>query len=499
MGQPNITTRDGHRWLEAMDSEGNYGQYQLSDESVYRDTPANGVNYPYKFQTGNYRTVIPGSFQKYATLPELEITPENNQDQLNDITTLKLNNTEATVPSIPYLQATGKLNLGQTANETESVYNQQNRFNTHLANLQGSDREVGKGWGSRAWGQQGLWMLGGAAAAGTGAAAWPLIGSEVLGGLNLYGAYEGVKGLSSEDGIRKTINKYNKGDYEGTFYSGLGDVVNFASFTFPFAIGGKYLQNPVAKEIIRHPIKVAQAVSENRFRPFMNFADRRRYITDLQNAIQNETIPFSQQFEAEAIAKRAQQNIQQAPTENSELLDWFNLSDTEKAQSKIKDLNIEFTKQQDDWLGKYLGDRILLANRDNSPYLYKTKDVQNLAAHEFGHAYQDIFPFGESAIPNEKYFGINPDYEYSHIFEPLDLNSALEVWEGSPREVLSELHLLGNKFGTTDLLKTHPEETFKYIADRFHINYDDAKEMCTQILNLGIYKFGGKINKNYGN
>lgn len=54
----------------------------------------------------------------------------------------------------------------------------------------------------------------------------------ISGTLNLTGAYEGVKNLFGENGVKKTINKYSNGDlWEGTKSLG-GDILN-ASLTLP--------------------------------------------------------------------------------------------------------------------------------------------------------------------------------------------------------------------------------------------------------------------------
>lgn len=76
--------------------------------------------------------------------------------------------------------------------------------------------------------QKALAATGATGAAVVSAAASPV----VAGAINLYGAYEGAKRLTSEEGVKKTINKFKEGDIKGGFKSLGGDVVDLA-LTFP--------------------------------------------------------------------------------------------------------------------------------------------------------------------------------------------------------------------------------------------------------------------------
>lgn len=51
---------------------------------------------------------------------------------------------------------------------------------------------------------------------------------EIAGALNLYGAYEGLTNLAGDNGIKKTYNKFQQGDYLGGVKSAAGDVFDLA-------------------------------------------------------------------------------------------------------------------------------------------------------------------------------------------------------------------------------------------------------------------------------
>jgi hypothetical protein len=55
----------------------------------------------------------------------------------------------------------------------------------------------------------------------------------LAGAMNLSGAYEGIKRLTSNEGVAKTYNKFKSGDYLGGTKSLGGDVLDI-TMSFPF-------------------------------------------------------------------------------------------------------------------------------------------------------------------------------------------------------------------------------------------------------------------------
>ncbi len=51
--------------------------------------------------------------------------------------------------------------------------------------------------------------------------------------MNLYGAYEGIGRLTSDEGVSKTYNKFKSGDYLGGAKSFGGDVLDI-TMSLPF-------------------------------------------------------------------------------------------------------------------------------------------------------------------------------------------------------------------------------------------------------------------------
>lgn len=509
-----IYTNDSdHKFLEAENSKGQLGQYRLSDEVTYRDKPQLNVNYPFGFIPGYYREVLPGTFEPYATSPDFVVEPKDYklQDDLN--TRLSLN----TQVNIPKDVSIGKLNLNEIASEDSDIQQQQSKFETHNILQKATDEDINRNWGARAWGTKvGLPILGGAAAA-TGVAyalpaLWGIAGTEILGGLNLYGGYEGAKNLFSEDGLRKTWRKFNSGDYEGSFWSGLGDVTNLATIAFPFTTVPKSYYN-VAKEIVYNPKRVYNAVNTNRFRPFMTFSDRRRYLTDLQNRINNDVIPFSENLESQLATNRFRNELLNLEEEQGEgfLENILGISDVNSVRkiASVNDNPVRFTfgkrgvsKSGNTYEGFYTsfdplsktGHHIHLANRNSNPfYLYNQDYVSNVAAHELGHYWQNRFSeIDRFRKPVNSYYGYNAEKDTDKIFSPLSKYVNGE-WKGNPAEIQSELHKLAYNYKSNNLLETHPEETFNFIAKRFGLSYDEAKEMVINIINKSFYKKGGKL------
>ena len=50
----------------------------------------------------------------------------------------------------------------------------------------------------------------------------------IAGAMNLYGAYEGAKRLTSDEGVAKTYDKFSQGDWKGGFKSLAGDAWDVA-------------------------------------------------------------------------------------------------------------------------------------------------------------------------------------------------------------------------------------------------------------------------------
>lgn len=236
----NFETRNGSKWLEATNSKGEYGQYRLSDELIYRDKPEEGANYPMGFKPGYYRTVTP-YFEKYNQLPELEVTQTKDN--------LKLN-TEAPTPQISDFKS---LNLGETASENNFIWDAQSNYETADIRREKADQFVRDNYGWNSWGKHvGLPLLAGSAVSlGFGyAAPWLLgtFGSELMGAANIYGGYHGIKNLTGENGIKETFRRWNSGDYVGAGWSALGDTFDLATTALPFySLASKV--TPLAKNL----------------------------------------------------------------------------------------------------------------------------------------------------------------------------------------------------------------------------------------------------------
>lgn len=119
-----------------------------------------------------------------------------------------------------------------TASETLS--DQRYLFQKHIdkqTKLAESDDFVHRGWGQGAWGKlYGTMGLGAAAATGLafgGAAAWPYIGDAIMTGLELWGTYEGAKGLADKQfGFGKTLQYLGEGNYRNAGLNFLGNLAD---------------------------------------------------------------------------------------------------------------------------------------------------------------------------------------------------------------------------------------------------------------------------------
>lgn len=97
---------------------------------------------------------------------------------------------------------------------------------------------------------------------------------EIAGAMNLYGAYEGIGRLTSDEGVSKTYNKFKSGDYIGGAKSLGGDVLDVAMSYPAFNAVGRTVYNAAKPSILgyqmsRMPLGEVEAptlVPQNRFR-----------------------------------------------------------------------------------------------------------------------------------------------------------------------------------------------------------------------------------------
>lgn len=196
-----------------------------SNEKIENQTPNSNTGFYW-----NPRTLQFANNSEYENAVALKNRLDNlSQDELRDLMS------EYPTDNEIFDRYMKKVFPSLTANEAINWNNfnsQLGRFENRQTNLKAADNFVSEGWGSRAWGTKvGLPMAAGVAGAIGGAYIMP----ELLGAMNLYAGFHGVKeGVKNAEGF---WNALNKKDYEGAIWNGLATIGNGLETAFPTFIG----------------------------------------------------------------------------------------------------------------------------------------------------------------------------------------------------------------------------------------------------------------------
>lgn len=300
------------------------------------------------------------------------------------------------------------------------------------------------------------------------------------------------------DGIEgyNIFNNLNKGNYSE---AGLG----IAGFLLPSFISksGKYLWknggNKLVKEGLSYvndftlnlPITI-NAISKNRYTPFMSKSQYNSYIRSIHNGIDNDVKTFTSDLAMRNYSIRRQRGI-------NEQIDFSKLEPKVYYEHSVYGSN--------NTLGQYDSNDNSIILRINSGLfpnyshsLRSKEDILKTGAHEFGHYWSEVFPYvGNLTTPTKKYFGPNKYHPDIKLFKALKSNKP-GTWSSSPDEAIADMYAEKWEKGVLDLNQLS-EKQYKSVLNKytsllggFWLNKDKATTLINNINNNG-FKYGGKI------
>lgn len=484
MAQPEQIKQSDGRWVKAQSPSGEMKWYGLSEDSHYLDSPEKGSNYVGGFTPGNYRTIDLSRSRNVGEYPTDFTIMWNKQanapaDEFGEVIQQTPDEEEHT----PLYNS-----IFGIASEDRDIQRMHSNYETKDINLNAADTQIRNGFSGEQYaklaGMLGLGAAGSYLGAVTGAG---------LGLMNLYGAYTGGKHFLGDEGYKLTAQMIRDKAYgPAAFNFGLNFLDVAAAGAPVIGTFNSAYSNPVARNILEHPIYTAKSIRNHTFRPLMTFSDRRAYINNVKSYLENNVRPFSTKIQAQARATRA--------PEFFDANEWEEILQNQANFGKIYlNKNISSTGERLGWNGlfKPRTNNIYLVNRaQNSPFLANPQNLSEVYAHELGHFWQNMVPsvYRNYTIPDKGYYTVANTSEAQDIFKPL-LKYQNGEWFGSPDEVMSEVNRLMQRYKSTDLLNTHPEETIGYISQRFGLTKEETAEMLQKMFDKGIYKQGGKIRK----
>lgn len=477
-----IKQSDG-RWVKAQSPSGEMRWYSLSDDSHYLDKPEEGSNYVGGFTPGYYRTIDLSNSRDVGEYPLENVITWNKQlnsavDESGEV----IEHTPDEEEHTPLYNS-----IFGIASEDNDIQKMHRNYETKDINRLWATRELENNYGGKAWGKQGLWMLGGAGGAYLGAATGAGIGL-----MNLYGAYTGGKHLFSDDGIKLTSKMIRDRAYIPALFNFGLNLLDGAAVAAPaFGTLDSAYSNPITRSVLQYPGHTIKSIRNHTFRPLMTTADRRAYINNVKNYLESKVRSFSTKIQAQAKDARLPEVM------NTD--QWEQILQNRNFGNIYLNKNVSSTGERLGWNGLFnpSTENIYLVNRSqNHPFLLTPQDLSEVYAHELGHFWQWQAPsvYRNYTVPGKGYYIVADTPEAQDVFKPL-LKYQNGEWVGSPNEVMSEVNRLMQRYQSTDLLNTHPEETINYISSRFGLTKEETAEMLQKMFERGLYKQGGKIRK----